>query len=120
MFDKGIRAVRRAAVVLVALRSVASDGYAQAHDVDETLSEISDELTLERQADISNQFHQQVETFMAHLQADSSARLEEQVRRLAEEALAAAAPNLEEQILALTERTDVDLQADNRARLEGY
>ena len=110
---------RSAAVLLVALQqSVASYGYAQTDDASETLPEIRAELTVTRQADISDQIHDQIHTVISDLNADNSARLEEQVRRLAGETLAAAAPILSEQILALTERTIADLKADNRARLE--
>ena len=110
---------RSVAVLLVVLQqSVASYGYAQADDASETLPEIRAELTVTRQADISDQIHEQIETVISDLNADNSARLEEQVRRLAGETLAAAAPILSEQILALTERTIADLKADYRARLE--
>ncbi len=118
MFDRKRLLIRSAAVLLVALQqSVASYGYAQADDANETLPEIRAVLTVARQADISDQTHQQVETVFADLKADNMARLEEQVRRLAGETFAAAAPTLSEQILALTERTIADQKADNRARL---
>ena len=82
MFNRGIRAVRRAAVVLVALQSVASYGYAQAHDTDEYLEEIVayGYPTVARGAEISQHIRAEIEATIADLNADAKARLDERIR----------------------------------------
>ena len=94
MFDRGIRAVRKAAVVLVALQSVAAYGYAQAHDIDEYVEElvVYGDPTMVRGAEISQQTRAEVEATIADLNADADARLHERIRLSTREALAAAAP----------------------------
>ena len=93
MFNRKTR-VRSAAVVLVALQSVASYGYAQAHDIDESVEElvVYGDPTMVRGAEISQQTRADVEATVADLNADASARLAERIRLLTREALAAAAP----------------------------
>ena len=86
--------VRNAAVVLVALQSVASYGYAQAHDRDEYIEvlEVYGDPTMVRSAEISQQIRAEVEVPVAGLNADANARLNERIRRSIRVALAAAAP----------------------------
>ncbi len=93
MFDRKTR-VRGAAVVLVALQSVASYGYAQAHDIDEYVEvlEVYGDPTMVRGADISHQIRADVEATVVGLNADANARLNERIRRSIRVALAAAAP----------------------------
>ncbi len=71
MFNSGIRAVRKAAVVLVALQSVASYGYAQAHDVDEYLEvvEAHADPTMARSVEISQHIRAEIEATIADLNA---------------------------------------------------
>ncbi len=66
--------VRSAAVVLVALQSVASYGYAQAHDIDEYVEVlvVYGDPTMVRGADI--------EATITDLNADAKARLDERIR----------------------------------------
>ncbi len=93
MFNRKTR-VRSAAVVLVALQSVASYGYAQAHDTDEYVEVlvVYGDPTMVRGAEISQQIRADVEATVADLNADAKARLDEHVRLSTREALAAAAP----------------------------
>ena len=93
MFNRKIW-VRNAAVVLVALQSVASYGYAQAHDIDEYVEvlEVYGDPTMVRGAEISQQIRADVEATVASLNADANARLNERIRRSIRVALAAAAP----------------------------
>ncbi len=93
MFNRKIW-VRNAAVVLVALQSVASYGYAQAHDIDEYVEElvVYGDPTIVRGAEISQQIRADVEATVASLNADANARLNERIRRSIRVALAAAAP----------------------------
>ncbi len=93
MFDRKTR-VRSAAVVLVALQSVAAYGYAQAHDIDEYVEElvVYGDPTMVRGAEISQQTRAEVEATIADLSADADARLHERIRLSTREALAAAAP----------------------------
>ena len=93
MFNRKTR-VRSAAVVLVALQSVASYGYAQAHDIDEFVEElvVYGDPTMVRGPEISQQTRADVEATVADLNADASARLDERIRLSTREALAAAAP----------------------------
>ena len=93
MFNRNTRA-RSAAVVLVALQSVAAYGYAQAHDIDEYVEElvVYGDPTMVRGAEISQQTRAEVEATIADLNADADARLHERIRLSTREALAAAAP----------------------------
>ncbi len=93
MFDRKTR-VRSAAVVLVALKSVASYGYAQAHDIDEYVEvlEVYGDPTMVRGAEISQEIRADVEATVADLNADANARLDQRIRRLTRVTLAAAAP----------------------------
>ncbi len=93
MFDRKTHA-RSAAVVLVALLSVAAYGYAQADDIDEYVEElvVYGYPTMVRGAEISQQTRAEVEATIASLNADANARLDERIRRSTREALAAAAP----------------------------
>ncbi len=114
MFDRGIRAVRKAAVVLVALQSVAAYGYAQAHDIDEYVEElvVYGDPTMVRGAEISQQTRADVEATIADLNADADARLNERIRLSTREALAAAAPT--------DDAATKPLQATVRSRRSGY
>ncbi len=80
--------------MLVALKSVASYGYAQAHDIDEYVEvlEVYGDPTMVRGADISQQIRADVEATVAGLNADANGRLNERIRRSIRVALAAAAP----------------------------
>ncbi len=93
MFNRKTR-VRNAAVVLVALQSVAAYGYAQAHDIDEHIEVlvVYGDPTMVRRAEISQQIRAEVEATVADLNADANARLDERIRLLTRETLAAAAP----------------------------
>ncbi len=93
MFNRKTR-VRSAAVVLVALQSVAFYGYAQAHDTDEHVEvlEVYGDPTMVRGADISQQIRAEVEATVADLNADANARLDERIRLSTRALLAAAAP----------------------------
>ncbi len=93
MFDRKTR-VRSATVVLVTLQSVASYGYAQAHDIDEYVEElvVYGYPTMVRGAEMSQQIRADVEATVADLNAEASARLDERIRLSTREALAAAAP----------------------------
>ncbi len=93
MFNRKTRS-RSAAVVLGALQSVAAYGYAQAHDIDESVEElvVYGDPTMVRGAEISQQTRADVEATVADLNADASARLDERIRLSTREALAAAAP----------------------------
>ena len=93
MFNRKTR-VRSAAVVLVALQSVVSYGYAQAHDRDEYVEVlvVYGDTAMVRGADFSQQIRAEVEATVADLNADASARLDERIRLSTREALAAAAP----------------------------
>ncbi len=93
MFNRKTR-VRSAAVVLVALQSVAAYGYAQAHDIDEYVEElvVYGDPTMVRGTEISQQTRAEVEATIADLNADADARLDERIRLSIREALAAAAP----------------------------
>lgn len=92
MFDKRRLAVRRAAVMLVAMQlSLAFFGNAQAHDVDEYV-EVYADLTVARAADISRQIRAGIEATIANLNADAKARLDAHIRLSTRELLVAAAP----------------------------
>ncbi len=93
MFNRKTR-FRSAAIALVALQSVASTGYAQAHDIDEYVEvlEVYGDPTMVRGADISHQIRADVEATVVGLNADANARLNERIRRSIRVALAAAAP----------------------------
>ncbi len=93
MFNRKTR-VRSAAVVLVALQSVASYGYAQAHDRDEYVEElvVYGDPAMVRGAEISQQIRAEVEATVADLSADANARLDEHIRLSTRALLAAAAP----------------------------
>ncbi len=93
MFNRKTR-FRSAAVVLVALQSVAAYGYAQAHDIDESVEElvVYGDPTMVRGAEISQQTRADVEATVAGLNADAIGRLNERIRRSIRVALAAAAP----------------------------
>ncbi len=80
--------------MLVALQSVASYGYAQAHDIDESVEElvVYGDPTMVRGTEISQQTRAEVEATIADLNADADARLNERIRLSTREALAAAAP----------------------------
>ena len=93
MFNRKTR-IRNAAVVLVALQSVASYGYVQAHDRDEYVEvlEVYGDPTMVRRAEISQQIRADVEATVAGLNADANGRLNERIRRSIRVALAAAAP----------------------------
>ncbi|GEM_PF-7069319 len=86
--------VRSAAVVLVALQSVASYGYAQAYDRDEYVEvlEVYGDPAMVRDTEISQQIRAEIEATVADLNADANARLAERIRLLTREALAATAP----------------------------
>ncbi len=73
MFNRKTR-VRNAAVVLVALQSVAAYGYAQAHDIDEYVEVlvVYGDPTMVRGAD--------TEATITDLNADAKARLGERIR----------------------------------------
>ncbi len=113
MFNRKTR-VRGAAVVLVALQSVASYGYAQAHDTDEYVEVlvVYGDPTLVRRAEISQQIRAEVEATVADLNADANARLDERIRLLTREALAAAAP--------IGDAETKPLQATVRSRQTNY
>ncbi len=93
MFNRKTR-VRSAAVVLVALQSVVSYGYAQAHDRDEYVEVlvVYGDPAMVRGADISQQIRAEVEATVADLSADANARLDERIRLSTRALLAAAAP----------------------------
>ncbi len=86
--------VRNAAVVLVALQSVASYGYAQAHDRAEYVEvlEVYGVSTMARRAEISQQIHAEIEATITDLNAERIARLDERIRLSTRALLAAAAP----------------------------
>jgi len=73
MFNRKTR-VRRAAVVLVALQSVAAYGYAKAHDIDKYVE------VVEVHADLAVAHGADIETTTTDLSADAKARLSERIR----------------------------------------
>ena len=73
MFNRKTR-VRSAAVVLVALQSVAAYGYAQAHDIDKYVE------VVEVHADLAVAHGADIETTTTDLSADAKARLSERIR----------------------------------------
>ncbi len=81
MFKRKTR-VRSAAVVLVALQSVAAYGYAQAHDTDEYVEVlvVYGDPIMVGSAEISQQIRADVEAAVADLNADADARLDERIR----------------------------------------
>ncbi len=83
--------VRSAAVLLVALQSVAPYAYAQAHDVDEYI-EVYANPTVAPGADLSRQIRAGIEATIADLNADTKAQLDEHIRLSTRELLVAAAP----------------------------
>ncbi len=85
MFNRKTR-VRNAAIVLVALQSVASYGYAQTHDRDEYVEvlELHADPTVARGADI--------EATITDLNVERMARLHGRIRLSTRELIAAAAP----------------------------
>jgi len=93
MFNRKTR-FRSAAIALVALQSIAAYGYAQAHDIGESVEElvVYGDPTMVRGAEISQEIRADVEATVADLNADASARLDERIRLSTREALAAAAP----------------------------
>ncbi len=93
MFKRKAR-VRNAAVVLVALQSVASYGFAQAHDRDEYVEvlEVYGVSTMARRAEISQQIDAEVEVTITDLNAERMARLHGRIRLSTRALLAAAAP----------------------------
>ena len=93
MFNRKTR-FRSAAIALVAVQSVTAYGYAQAHDIDESVEElvVYGDPTMVRGAEISQQTRAEVEATIADLNADADARLYERIRLSTREALAAAAP----------------------------
>ena len=119
MFNRKTR-VRSAAVVLVALQSVAAYGYAQAHDIDKYVEElvVYGDPTMVRGAEISQQLRADVEVTVADLNAGTNARLDERIRRSTREALAAAAPTDDAETKPL-KATVRNRQADYRRAEEG-
>ncbi len=119
MFDRKTR-VRSAAIALVVLQSIASYGYAQAHDIDESVEvlEVYGDPTMVRGAEISQEIRADVEATVADLNADAKARLDQRIRRLTRVALAAAAPTTDAgtKPLQATVRTR---QTDGRRAEEG-
>ncbi len=88
MFNRKTR-VRSAAVVLVALQSVAAYGYAQAHDIDKYVEvlEVYGVSTMARRAEISQQIHAEIEATITDLNAERIARLDERIRLSTQAAL---------------------------------
>ena len=78
--------IRNVAVVLAALKSVASYGYVQAHDIDEYVDvlEVHADSTVMRAADI--------EATMTELNVERMRRLDERIRLSTRQLLANAAP----------------------------
>ncbi len=113
MFNRKTR-VWSAAVVLVALQSVASYGYAQAHDTDEHVEVlvVYGDPTMVRGADMSHQIRAEIEATVADLNADANARLDERIRLSTRALLAAAAP--------IDDAETKPLQATIRSRQTDY
>ena len=84
--------VRTAAILLLALQSVASYGHAQAYDVDDYV-EVHADLTVARAADIAEQTHAQTEAALVRLNAVARARLATYIRVSTRELLTAATPS---------------------------
>ena len=84
--------VQGAAILLVALQSVASYGYTQADDVDKYVEEHTDQ-TVARATDITEQIHAQTEVALVRLNIDARARLATHIRVSTRELVAAAAPS---------------------------
>ncbi len=84
--------VQGAAILLVALQSVASYGYAQADDVDKYV-EVHTDATVARAADTAEQIHAQTEVALVRLNADARASLATHIRESTRELLAVAAPS---------------------------
>ncbi len=91
MFNGNIL-VRSAAILLLALQSVASYGHAQAYDVDDYV-EVHADPTVARAADIAEQTHAQTDAALVRLNADATARLATHIRVSTRELRAAAAPS---------------------------
>ena len=91
MFNRNIL-VRTAAILLLALQSVASYGHAQAYDVDDYV-EVHADPTVARAADIAEQTHAQTEAALVRLNAVARARLTTHIRVSTRELLTAAAPS---------------------------
>ena len=83
--------VQSAAVLLVALQSVAPYEYAQAHDVDAYV-EVYANPTVAPGADLSRQIRAGIEATLADLNAEAKARLDQHIRLSTRERLVAAAP----------------------------
>ncbi len=106
--------VRSAAVVLVALQSVASYGYAQAHDRDEYVEVlvVYGDPAMVRGAEISQQIDAEVEATITDLNAERMARLDKRIRLSTRALLAAAAPT--------DDAETTPLQATVRSRQTDY
>ncbi len=113
MFDRNTL-VRSAAVLLVALQSVAPYAYAQAHDVDEYV-EVYANPTVAPGADISRQIRAGIEATIADLNADSEAQLDEHIRLSTRELLVAAAPADDDAAVKPTQSVRNRLTNDLRA-----
>ena len=84
--------VRSAAILLVALQSVASYGYTQANDVDKCV-EVHTDQTVARATDITEQIQAQTEVALVRLNTDARARLATHIRESTRELLTAATPS---------------------------